>query len=209
MDIALCIVVFALGAWFCLLFLRGRKPPRTQALYKCIPSFGCALLALYGALPSGFSDVGGAVLCAGLLLCAAADWVLEFRFLPGAMLFMLAHLFFIAGFVLTGSKVPNIICLIIVAAILYLLLALVRQVGEPKQPTLPLIAYIAVISLMAAYAFPRGALFAIGALLFIQSDALLGARLFGTVKGKAVSVSIMVPYYLALYLFALGCVFSL
>ena len=23
MDIALCIVVFALGAWFCLLFLRG------------------------------------------------------------------------------------------------------------------------------------------------------------------------------------------
>ena len=209
MDILLCLVVLGISAWFCVQFVQNRHAPRIHALCKCVPSISCGLLSLYGWLNHASGCTGGILLCCGLVLCAAADWALEFRFVPGVALFMASHLCFVAAFTLMSGKGPNLLCFVIFLAILYLLLSLVKHSGSSALPVLPLAAYIALISLMTASAFNCGVLFAVGALLFVLSDALLGAHLFGRIKGAYVGWAIMVPYYLALYLFALGCVFYL
>ncbi|MBQ6646425.1 MAG: hypothetical protein IJM56_07075, partial [Clostridia bacterium] len=53
-----------------------------------------------------------------------------------------------------------------------------------------------------------GTLFSIGALLFVFSDALLGARIYAQISFRYSGTAVMVLYYAALYLLALGCAFN-
>ena len=197
-----------LCAVFCILFLRGGQKKSVHALIKCVPGFSCFLLALAGMfLRSGFTGAR-AVLCIGLLICTAADWMLEYSFVPGTSLFMLAHLCFICAFISIGGFVPVVWAFVALSVVLYVLFLRFRRKGASPSPALLPAAYILLISLMAAFAFNCGALFAIGALLFVFSDALLGARIYAQISFRYSGTAVMVLYYAALYLLALGCVFQ-
>ena len=144
------------------------------------------------------------LLSAGLLLCVIADWVIEFRLMPGAALFGCAHLCFIAAFALRCGGAASWPCLILLTGTLMGLFLYVQSKGKSSIPALPFAAYIALICLMASIAVKCGAWFAVGSLLFVVSDALLGLRLFGKIKIPHSGALVMATYYLALYLFAIG-----
>ena len=208
MTYALSCLVFCIGAYFCWRFLRVDTSPRKKALYKCAPSAACCALSFYALLAVRGFSLPGDLLCAGLLVCTAADWALEFRFLPGAALFSAAHLLFILAFCFSAGWTPNFWLLAIFLIVLYTLILLVRPAGSAASPRM-IYAYIFFISLMASYAAKSGWVFTLGALLFMNSDLLLGLRLFKRISGPSLGWAIMVPYYLALYLFALGSLYSL
>ncbi len=208
MTYALSVLVFLFGAYFCWRFLRVDASPRKKALNKCAPSAACWALSLYALLSARGFSLPGALLCAGLFVCTAADWALEFAFLTGAALFSLSHLMFILAFCFYAGWLPSFWMLGLSLLILYTLIRLVQQEGE-KTPSRMIYAYVFFISLMASYAAKSGWIFTLGALLFMNSDLLLGLRLFKRLSGPSLGWAVMVPYYLALYLFALGSLFCL
>ena len=203
-DIVLAAAVFLPGAWFCRLYLSGQGKSRARAAIKCAPTAGCFLLALYALGSGGVNALFQGLMCAGLLVCVFADWVIEFKLMPGAVLFGCAHLCFIAAFALKSGGSASWTCLILLAGALAGLFLYAQKKGKSSLPAAPFAAYIALICLMAALAVNCGALFGIGALLFVASDTLLGLRLFGKISFPHSGTAVMVSYYLALYLFALG-----
>lgn len=208
MDIALSAGVFIICAWFCARFLRRSPSPRRHALDKCVPSAACFALSLYSLFSASPYSAWRVLLCAGLFVCALGDWVLEFHFIPGAALFASAHLCFASAFVALGGFTPNILCIVLLPVVLCAVFVRFMLKSARLGSAALYLIYIAAISLMTAYAANCGALFLIGALLFVLSDSILGLRIFGRIKGKYLSYLIMISYYLALYLFALGSLYG-
>ena len=204
LDIILAFALLGAGVWFCVKYLNGEGQSRLRAACKCAPTAGCFLLALYALCGASESALFLGLLSTGLLLCTAADWVIEFKLMPGAAIFACAHLCFIAAFALRCEGAVSWTCLILLSGTLMGLFLYVQSKGKSSLPALPFAAYIALICLMASIAVKCGAWFAVGSLLFVASDALLGLRLFGKIKIPHGGALVMVTYYLALYLFALG-----
>lgn len=128
------------------------------------------------------------LLVAGLVLSAVGDWSLAFAgekpFLAGLGAFFLAHVAYIALFVLEGGPLKLagepwrlVLAALLIAHSLWMGSKLAKAVPEALK--VPVIAYITVISLMciaaAAYGSP---VIVAGALMFALSDTLLAVSKF-------------------------------
>ena len=128
------------------------------------------------------------LLVAGLVLSAIGDWSLAFvgekPFLAGLGAFFLAHIAYIALFVLESGSLKFVdapwriaICLALVIHAFWMGAKLAKSV--PDALKIPVFAYIAVISLMGVAAAAYGSLTLLaGALLFAASDTMLATAKF-------------------------------
>ncbi len=198
----------ALAFVFFILFVKTRKKGRLKALFKCVPGFLALTVALLGILfeiPADSGRLPAWFIVAGLALCVAADWALEFDFIKGAALFGAAHCLFISAFYLKGGlNIYNALCFALLCGVTGVLFCVFRHKKSARLPFAALAAYAGVLSLMAALAFGCGASIAAGAVLFVLSDALLCLRLFGAKLPRGADYVLMGTYYAALFLFAFG-----
>jgi uncharacterized membrane protein YhhN len=163
------------------IFAAGAQVSPGWALVKAIPMSALALLALRHR-----SREGAALLAAALAVHAAGDALLELApLLAGVGAFLAGHLVYAALFVRLregwvrvrgGAKLRLGLLLLAVAAAAPAVVA-----GAPAALRAPIAAYVAALTAMAALAqlTHRGLPVALGALLFVVSDALLGAGWFG------------------------------
>jgi uncharacterized membrane protein YhhN len=144
----------------------------------------------------------------GLAASLAGDVLLlpPGRFVPGLGAFLMAHLAYLAAFLLLGGELAwlaagLIIGVIVAVTVGRILLDAARAAGLG----VPVAAYLAVITLMAVAATRTGDPAAIaGAWLFVTSDALLGWGRFRepTPDGQRrrapwLRTTVMVTYHLA------------
>ena len=151
------------------------------------------------------------VLVGAMALYAAADSILEYRFLPGMGCFLLGHICSIAFFVsLFPLSLSHLICLLILMAGFGFLLWKNRKQAGKSIPSF--VVYGLVLSLMvscgiagggSAYSL-HGLLIALGAALFAFSDGLLFNGLFHP-TGKESDWIIMITYELSLLLLGNAC----
>jgi uncharacterized membrane protein YhhN len=183
---------------------RFSKPARL-VIKSAITFFG-GTLALAGALRSGFAFAYLAA--AGLLVCAAADTLLEIKFFVGGSFFAAGHILYIASFLTrTRPGALSVPAFCAGAILLVLLVYKMRPLGNLKY-FVP--AYGAVIVTMTAFALPLafyappyGFIAAIGGALFFVSDSILALNIrFG--GSRASRAAVMLTYYPAQYLLALS-----
>jgi len=153
---------------------------------------------------------------AGLVLSLVGDvallWPRE-GFLPGLVSFLLAHLSYLVAFTrvapLASRRWPFVAYAVVAGGILSLLWA-----GVPGALRVPVVAYVLCLATMAAQAAVvwrasqggpqagRGAVLALGGLLFVSSDALLATNKF------AVALPLSSLWILATYWTAQWCIAS-
>jgi len=124
---------------------------------------------------------------AGLLCSLAGDVALMWPqrgFLPGLVSFLLAHLAYLWAFTRTQRLAARPLPFVAYAALAAGILSLLWP-GVPAALRLPVLAYVACLAAMAAQATvlwrsgaKRGAVLALGGLLFMTSDALLATNKF-------------------------------
>jgi uncharacterized membrane protein YhhN len=184
---------FAVGNWVAVAL--GSKP----AEYVCKPATLLALIAVAIALDPVHGDTR-AWFVAALVLSLAGDVFLMVPrdwFVAGLSAFLLGHVAYAVGLNLHTEglwwwSVP----VVLVAALLAV--RLVRGIRRSGQDALvgPVIAYVVVISVMGGSAVASGnAMAAVGALLFMASDSLIGETRFVQARPWA-GVGIMVTYHL-------------
>lgn len=203
---AIAMAVFgaaAVGDWIAV--ARSRK--RLQYLLKPL-----ALVALVSAAVAldPTDDARRALFVVALVLSLAGDVFLMLPrdlFVAGLGSFLLAHLAYIAGFAQDGGGLWTIaLSLVVIAAGIGLLgLRIVEGArGTDPRLVLPVSVYMVVIAVMAAMAVADGSLLAaVGALLFLVSDSLIGWTRFVQPVPWA-PVGIMVTYHAAQFLLVLS-----
>ena len=153
---------------------------------------------------------------AGLGLSLAGDVALLWPkqgFVPGLVSFLLAHLSYLVAFTraapLASRRWPFVVYALVAGGILSLLWA-----GVPAPLRIPVVAYVACLATMAAQAAvvwrtsqggpgaERGAVLALGGLLFVCSDALLATNKF------ALALPLSSLWILATYWAAQWCIAS-
>ncbi len=185
--------VFAVGNWVAV--ARGSKPVE----YVCKPATLLALIAVAIALDPVHGDTRAwfvAALVLSLLgdifLMVPRDW-----FVAGLSAFLFGHLAYAVGLNLhTDGLWWWAVPVVLIAALLAV--RLVRGIRRSGQDALvgPVIAYVVVISVMGASAVASGnAMAAVGALLFMASDSLIGETRFVQARPWG-GVAIMVTYHL-------------
>ena len=174
-------------------------PSRKRAVYKIIPTLTCTLLALTGALVHGRPYAW--FLFLGLGVCTAADWILEFRFIPGMGTFGLGHILYCVAYVLTGHvRSLSLWVFLVLFGVISVLWFFLRK----RLDQAPLfLCYAAVLCTMAALASSLNPRMMAGGLLFVLSDVMIGVRMALNIKSRWYGVVIMVTYYAAQFLIAL------
>lgn len=127
--------------------------------------------------------------------------MLEDRFVPGLASFLIAHLAYIAGFLMVDGPQTDAFVGALAGAVVIGAVVAPRIVVavRAKTPALvgPVVAYMAAITVMAAAATASGLwLAAVGAGLFYASDALIAWNRFVVPLAWA-PVAIIVTYHLA------------
>lgn len=172
--------IIALAAAALYLAHPGTNDGGKRAVIKTIPLSLFTIIAWLAGSPL--------LLILGLALSAVGDFALAFRgekpFLAGLSAFFLAHVAYIALFVLEAGSLKLAeepwriaVCVALVIHASWMGVKLGRSV--PAELKLPVFAYIAVISMMGIAAAAYGSLTVLaGALLFAVSDTLLAAGKF-------------------------------
>jgi uncharacterized membrane protein YhhN len=185
--------VFAVGNWIAV--AAGRKPLE----YLCKPATLVFLIAVALTLDPTHADIRTWFVIA-LVLSLAGD---IFLMLPGDLFvfglgaFLVGHLAYTVGLNLhtDGDWLFAIPVVIIAAALATRLLRGIKRSGEEALLG-PVVAYVVVIGAMVISAVASGnALAAVGALLFMGSDALIGETRFVR-PHRGAGVAIMVTYHL-------------
>jgi len=201
----LVVLAAALGAGHILADATGRRVP--TGVLKPLPVALGMLWAI--ACTPAVSERYRWLVVAGLAFSMAGDVFLlsKERFVPGLASFLVAHVFYVAAFLPEGGLVwPPLLVLGGVA--LLLLRVLWPHLGSFRGPVL---GYVAVIAAMAWQAVvrgtapgapqPSGLLAAVGAAIFMASDATLAYDRFARRFAGAHAV-VMVTYYTAQLLIA-------
>jgi uncharacterized membrane protein YhhN len=131
-------------------------------------------------------------------------------FIPGLVAFLLAHLAYVAGFIVGGVEPTGLLAgaAVVVVALATVGRRLLRELRDGADSALlvPVTAYLAVISAMVIAAW--GSLIAtaaVGAVLFFASDALIGWRRFVRDFPRS-RVAVIVTYHLGQVLLVLSLV---
>ena len=183
-------------------------------VYVCKPLATTLILLL--ALATGGDDrVYTALIVVGLACSLAGDIFLmlpQDRFIPGLVSFLIAHLAYIAAFVLaadrpwSGTSVLPLLPLLVYG---FAVFAILRP--HLGQLMVPVLAYMIVILLMAWWAIeyarqyptPGPLAAALGALLFVISDSILAVNRFAR-SFRAAQALILGTYFAAQWLIALS-----
>jgi uncharacterized membrane protein YhhN len=188
--------VLAAGDW--LAVARGDK----RLEYACKPGALAALIGVAITLDPAHGDVRAWFVLA-LALSLAGDVFLMLpsdRFIAGLLSFLLAHVAYVIGLTRHGGPAGAVVVaavpVVIVAAVLGArFLRAARATGHGDLVG-PLVAYMAVIAAMVTCALASGnVLAAVGAVLFMASDALIAETRFVGERRWA-PVVIMVTYHL-------------
>lgn len=188
-------------AFYILYITAGKhgKSKRTVSILKIVPTSCAFVLSLTGG-----GGAYGCLVSAGLLLCVLADWVLDYRFVPGTALFGAAHLMFISAFLLKGRLTFLSAIVFLLAAAAFACLLSRKRTRKSSLGLLPSCAYCLALCCLLASSVNVGILCVSGAILFTVSDTLLGLRLFFDAGGKLSGWFIMGTYYGALFLISLS-----
>ena len=189
------------------LLLNGKKSKLLCALLKAAASLALAAPAYRAFAVS--KNIAFLLIALAITVCACADLVIHFKFIPGGILFAFAHCLFAPAFIIYGSK----LYVAVIAFVLYAIAcAFAFSYFElPAQTRFPLTVYAAILGVMASFAI-GGAFYgeafgitsAVSALLFLASDVMLAM----TVENKRPAywdVLVMILYYMALAGFSLAC----
>lgn len=181
---------------------------RRALFFKVLATMSGVLLSLQSALLT--PELWRWLLTAGLLFCVAADVLLEIQLLAGVSFFGAAHLCFLgASFCLGGWKLPAAGMALILYGIFFL--SFRRYLPKLGNLLVPGLIYPALLCLMAGTAVLAScgeagqapATFGAGGLLFVASDYLLAERVLGKSR-KGQNMAVLILYYGAVYLIALG-----
>jgi len=171
--------LLAVGNW--LAVATGRKPVE----YVCKPGALAALVGVALTLDPTHGDVRAWFVVA-LVLSLAGDVFLMLpsdRFVAGLTSFLLAHVAYVVGLTRHGGSarallVAAIPVVIVTGALGARFLGAARASGH-RELIGPLVAYMAVIAAMVTCALASGiVLAAVGAVLFMTSDALIAETRF-------------------------------
>jgi uncharacterized membrane protein YhhN len=188
--------MLAVGDW--LSVARQSKPLE----YVCKPGALVALIGVALTLDPRYGDVRAWFVVA-LVLSLAGDVFLMLpadRFVAGLASFLLGHVAYVIGLTRHGGSAGALLLaaipVVVVAGLLGVrFLGAARAAGH-QELTGPLIAYMAVIAAMVTCAIASGnSLAAVGAVLFMASDALIAETRFVGPRAWA-PVVIMVTYHL-------------
>lgn len=185
--------ILAAGDWVAV--ARASKPVE----YVCKPATLAALIAVAVVLDPVHSDTRSWFVVALVLSLLGDIFLMVPRnwFVAGLSAFLLGHVAYVVGLNLhTEGNWWLGIPVALVAGLLAV--RLVRGIRRSDEPGLvgPVIAYVVVIAAMGVSAVASGnALAAIGALLFMASDSLIGENRFVQPRAWA-GGAIMVTYHL-------------
>jgi uncharacterized membrane protein YhhN len=188
--------VLAAGDWLAV----AREDERLE--YVCKPGALVALIGVALTLDPAHGDVRAWFVVA-LALSLAGDVFLMLpsdRFVAGLASFLLAHVAYVIGLTRHGGSVGELLVAAIPVVIVTGLLGArflraARAQGHDELAG-PLVAYMAVIAAMVTCALASGnALAAVGAVLFMASDALIAETRFVEARRWA-PIVIMVTYHL-------------
>ncbi len=158
--------------------------------YVCKPGALAALVGVASTLDPTYGDVRAWFVLA-LLLSLAGDVFLMLpsdRFVAGLASFLLAHVAYVVGLTRHGGSAAFVaiaaIPVVAVAALLGVRFLRAARAAGQRELVGPLVAYMAVIAAMVACALASGiALAAVGAVLFMASDALIAETRFVGSRG--------------------------
>ena len=194
------ILVAVMACYYLIRKPDGNLGARQKAGLKVIPTSLCALLALYGTLRGGGLSAG--FLCMGLVVCALADWLLEFAFFKGMAAFALGHVLYCIGYLLAG---PFMIRSVIVFAVLFGIICVIYSKLKDHLENAPMyLAYAAVLCCMASLAASRQSFLMIGGFLFVISDCMIGIGQATGKDSRLYGILILATYYAAQFLIALS-----
>jgi uncharacterized membrane protein YhhN len=188
--------VLAAGDWLAIV----RDDKRLE--FVCKPGALAALIGVALALDPAHSDVRAWFVLA-LALSLAGDVFLMLpsdRFVAGLASFLLAHVAYVIGLTRHGGSAEALffaaLPVVIVTAILAARFLRAARASGHDELVGPLVAYMTVIAAMVTCALASGnALAALGAVLFMASDALIAETRFVGARRWA-PVVIMVTYHL-------------
>ncbi len=176
-------------------------PQACAVSLKIIPVLCSACLAAYGAIETG--TTGYWLLCAGIFVCMAADWVIDYHLVPGMGIFAIGHIAYCTGFMLLSS--PTGYNLLIFSAVfipfLWLYHYFFKKKGVHQQPVL-FLCYAVLLCIMVGLASSQKIMLFVGGICFAISDGMLGWRMIKNVHSKLYDNLCMGLYYLAQYLIA-------
>lgn len=174
----------------------------TRLALKGATTLVAALLAAYGANAGGGTPAW--LICAGIVVCAAADVLLEKTFLVGMGCFALGHALYIAAFLMMQPvKTVNAV---VFAGLLAVSAVVVYALRKRLNPAPAYFSYGVILSAMAALSLGQAPVAAAGAFLFLASDIVLAFRLAGVAPAASGSV-VMLLYYSGQYLLGLSTLF--
>lgn len=176
----------------------GRGDRRLERLAKPATT---VLLLVVALVVEPIDPAQRTLFAVALVASLAGDVALMFdRFLPGLGSFLVAHLAYIAGFLVrdisvTAAAVGGLAVLAVAVPVAVRMIGALRE-GPRRSLTTPVAAYVVVISVMVTAAAGTALPVAIvGAVLFYVSDALIGWHRFVEPRPWA-PVAIMVTYHL-------------
>lgn len=193
--------VFALGNWVAL--ARGSQ----AGIYICKPVTLVLLIGVAVTLDPVHTDVRAWFVVA-LVLSLAGDVFLMLPrdvFVAGLAAFLLAHVAYIVGLNLHTEGIWLLAIPVFVATAIVgrQLVDAIARSGAPEMVG-PVVAYVLVISIMGASALASGNwVAAVGALLFVTSDSLIGHNRF-VAPQPWMPVTIMVTYHVGQALLVLS-----
>ncbi len=216
------LVVYCIQFWlFALAFIavriKGKSGTPLATTIKAVP----ALLAAAFVLLSDFSNPFHQLLSVSLVFCAFGDIGMEYNILQGLVLFLIAHVCYVAAFLLQSAILgptflPLVGFLFGLGALLVYVVLYHRYLQTSESPT-PLIhavdLYAVVISLTASSSLllwlASGTLMTflpfLGACFFIISDSLIGIKEFHHHFNREEPL-VLGTYYLAIFLLSLSAI---
>jgi uncharacterized membrane protein YhhN len=176
---------------------------------KAACTFITVLVCLYGMIETGASGATW-ILFAGICICVAADVIIGIHFVAGMLVFLCAHLCFIAYF-LTLAPLKGLS--IVLFALLYagIVKGFWKFLPALGKRLVPFTVYPAVLIIMFSIAmllpFSLGSVgsvfLAVGAGLFAVSDVILAGNTLGDYS-KTKDRAVLYLYYPAVYFLAVS-----
>lgn len=182
---------------------------KVSSVFKCLVTFSSLLLACLFALKK--PGEGGWLICLALAVDTVADYVLNFRFVRGMALFGIGHGLYCLYFVRRNSVgdvniLVTLLLLCLGLAILWFGRDRLRKYYSRRNAA-PFVAYAFVSCLLIGASCTLHPCMAVGAILFVVSDIMLGIRFALRVGCRAYEYICLLVYYIAQLLLATGLYF--
>jgi uncharacterized membrane protein YhhN len=205
--LALSVGAFLSGAFS--IYFQYKEPQGLLYIFKPLTLLFIIAIALSQSFPPQTHYQRAIIL--GLIFSLAGDLFLvnHERFIHGLVSFLIAHLFYIAAFILfVPSGWLFVSALPVLACLALMLWALWSHLGKMK---IPVVIYTIVIALMGWQSLNRwfligdakAALATFGALLFMVSDSILAINKF-KYNFRTAQLFLLTTYFIAQWLIALS-----